>query len=170
AGGVAHDFNNLLTAIIGYSQLLLRRLDKSDQSYLEIEEIMKSGQSAAALTSQLLAFSRKQVVQPQVLDLNMVVANIEKMLRRLIGEDIELATMLEPQLASIKADPNHIEQIILNLAVNARDAMPEGGKLVIETANIYLDESYASQHISVEAGRYVMLAVSDTGIGMNRQT
>jgi len=170
AGGVAHDFNNLLTAIIGYSQLLLRRLDKNDQSYLEIEEIMKSGQSAAALTSQLLAFSRKQVVQPQVLDLNAVVANIEKMLRRLIGEDIELTTMLEPQLASIKADPNHIEQILLNLAVNARDAMPEGGKLIIETANVYLDENYASQHISVEAGRYVMLGVSDTGIGMNKQT
>jgi two-component system, cell cycle sensor histidine kinase and response regulator CckA len=170
AGGVAHDFNNLLTAIIGYSQLLLRRLDKNDQSYLEIEEIMKSGQSAAALTSQLLAFSRKQVVQPQVFDLNAVVANIEKMLRRLIGEDVELVTMLEPQLANIKADPNHIEQILLNLAVNARDAMPEGGKLMIETANVYLDESYASQHISVEAGRYVMLAVSDTGIGMNKQT
>ncbi|MGA9770646.1 MAG: response regulator [Blastocatellia bacterium] len=170
AGGVAHDFNNLLTAIIGYSQLLLRRLDKNDPSFPEVEEIMKSGQSAAALTSQLLAFSRKQVVQPQVLDLNTIVANIEKMLRRLIGEDVELTTMLEPQLVSIKADPNHIEQILLNLAVNARDAMPEGGKLMIETANVYLDESYANQHIGAEAGRYVMLAVSDTGIGMNKQT
>jgi PAS domain S-box-containing protein len=170
AGGIAHDFNNLLTAIIGYSQLAASRLNEGDRMYKEIEEIRKAGTRAAELTSQLLAFSRKQVLQLKVINLNTIVANIGKMIGRVIGEDIELVTSLKPELGHIKADPGQIEQVIMNLAVNARDAMPDGGKLIIETGDIVLDEAYARLHFRVRPGRYVMMAVSDTGSGMDTET
>jgi two-component system cell cycle sensor histidine kinase/response regulator CckA len=170
AGGIAHDFNNLLTVIRGYSQLALRRLSADDPLRAHIEQVIKASERAAALVSQLLAFSRKQVMQPKVLDLNVIVAEVEKMLRRLIGEDVEVRTTLQADLGAIKADPSQLEQVIMNLVINARDAMPAGGKLTIETANTYLDETYAEQHLSVSAGDYVMLAVSDTGVGMDEKT
>lgn len=171
AGGVAHDFNNILTVIIGYSELLLHRyLDQKDPQRKDVEQISQAAEQAAALTRQLLAFSRQQVLQSKVLDLNTIVANVEQMLQRLIGEDIELATFFESTLGKVKADPGQIEQVIMNLAVNARDAMPEGGKLTLETANVFLDETYARQHVDLEAGPYVMLAVSDTGTGMSPET
>jgi two-component system, cell cycle sensor histidine kinase and response regulator CckA len=170
AGGVAHDFNNLLTAIIGYSQILLRSLAEDDPHRLELEEIEKAGSRAAALTSQLLAFSRKQVLQPRVLDLDEVIANMENMLRRLIGENIELKTSLESRAAFVKTDPGQIEQVIMNLVVNARDAMHQGGKLLIETKSVELDENYPHDHINVQPGPYVMLAVSDSGCGMDAET
>jgi len=170
AGGVAHDFNNMLTAIIGYSQLVQAQLDDSSPLRHDIEEIEKAGNRAAGLTAQLLAFSRKQVLQPKVLDLNEVMSDVDKMLRRLIGEDIDLVTIGMPDLGRVKADPGQVEQILLNLALNSRDAMPRGGKLIIETANIELDEIYASSHADVVPGRYVMLAVSDTGHGLDAET
>jgi PAS domain S-box-containing protein len=168
AGGVAHDFNNLLTIISGYGQLLQEHLSSGDLGY--VEEILKASDRATALTRQLLAFSRRQILAPQVLDLNSVVANLEKMLRRLIGENIELTTVQQSGLGRVKADPGQVEQVIINLAVNARDAMPEGGKLTIETANVDLDGTYARRHAGVLPGPYVMVAVSDTGIGMNAET
>lgn len=170
AGGIAHDFNNLLTVITGYSDLLLRQLEPGEPTRLRVEEIKKAGEHAAVLTRQLLAFSRRQVLQPKVLQLNTIVADMDRMLRRVIGEDIDLLTVLEPDLGQIKADPGQIEQVILNLAVNARDAMPQGGKLTIETASVYLDHQYANQHIAIRPGHYVRLAVSDTGCGMTAQT
>jgi signal transduction histidine kinase/ActR/RegA family two-component response regulator len=168
AGGVAHDFNNLLTIISGYGQLLRERLSPQDLGH--VEEILKASDRAAALTRQLLAFSRRQILAPQVLDLNSIVANLEKMLRRLIGEDIELTTVKQSALGRVKADPGQIEQVIINLAVNARDAMPQGGKLTIETANVKLDETYARSHAGITPGPHVMLAVSDTGLGMDPET
>ncbi len=170
AGGIAHDFNNLLTIITGYSQLILDRLSSGDGLREKVEEIKKAADRAASLTRQLLAFSRRQVLQPQVVDLSHVVANLDKMLRRLIGEDIDLVALCPPGVGRVKVDPGQIEQVILNLAVNARDAMPQGGKLTIETANVELDESYAGNHVAVKTGPYVMLAVSDTGHGMDRET
>ena len=170
AGGVAHDFNNLLTAIIGYSQLALARLHREDPMRREIEEIEQAGHRAAGLTNQLLAFSRRQVLQPQVLDLNAVVANLGKMLERLIGEDIVLVTTLAPDIGFVKADPGQIEQIIMNLAVNSRDAMPDGGRLTIETFNADLDESYTAEHIGARPGPNVVLAVSDNGCGIDKET
>jgi PAS domain S-box-containing protein len=170
AGGVAHDFNNLLTAIIGYSHLIQSRLDQASPMRNEIDEIYKAGQRAATLTSQLLAFSRKQVLQPKIVDLNTIVANTSKMLSRVIGEDIRFRTILDPGLKPIKADPGQMEQVLMNLAVNARDAMPEGGSLLIETANVYLDEEYAEQHVEVRHGHHVMLVVSDSGCGMDSKT
>ncbi|MCI0489110.1 MAG: PAS domain S-box protein [Blastocatellia bacterium] len=170
AGGVAHDFNNLLTAILGYSQIVRNRLDPTNPLRSEIEEIEKAGNRAAALTNQLLAFSRRQVIQPKALNLNTVVADVEKMLRRLIGEDIELTLRLDQEIGYVKADLGQIEQIIVNLAVNARDAMPKGGRLAIETANVSLDEPYTDIHSQIPPGRYVRLAISDTGIGMDKET
>ncbi|HWN12144.1 MAG TPA: PAS domain S-box protein [Pyrinomonadaceae bacterium] len=170
AGGIAHDFNNLLTVILGYGDLTLKRLNEEDPLHRNISEANKAAARAAGLTRQLLAFSRKQVLQPRILTLNAVVSELEKMLRRLIGEDIGFRTVLDPELGSVRADPGQIEQIIMNLAVNARDAMPKGGKLTIETKNVYLDEDYAKKHIAVVPGSYVMLAVSDTGMGMDEPT
>jgi two-component system, cell cycle sensor histidine kinase and response regulator CckA len=169
AGGVAHDFNNLLTVISGYSELLLETLPADDPNREMIQEILKAGVRAALLTRQLLAFSRKQLVQPQVLDLNAVVASTEKMLGRLIGEDMNLTTVLAHGLDRVKVDPGQVEQVIMNLVVNARDAMPEGGRITIETANVDLDESYAQSQLRVKPGRYVLLAVSDVGCGMSEE-
>jgi two-component system cell cycle sensor histidine kinase/response regulator CckA len=170
SGGIAHDFNNLLSVIIGYSDLMEVRLPANDPLQKMCEQIKKAGQSAASLTRQLLAFSRQQVLEPKILDLNAIVRNVEKMLRRLIGEEIDFSTALEPALASIKADQGQIEQVIVNLVVNARDAMPHGGKLRIETANVRLDETYARIHPPQQEGPYVSLTVSDTGIGMDAET
>jgi PAS domain S-box-containing protein len=170
AGGVAHDFNNLLTAIIGHTELSLSQLEADNPSGEALQEISKAAQRAATLTSQLLAFSRKQILQPKVLNLNGVVSNLEKMLRRLIGEDIEWAAHFGPELGLVRVDPGQLEQVLMNLVVNARDAMPKGGKLTIETDNVELDEAYAQGHVTVTPGRYVMLAVSDTGVGMDAET
>ncbi len=170
AGGVAHDFNNLLGVIIGFSDLLKDRIKGDDTALKYVGEVLKAGDSAARLTRQLLAFSRKQVLEPRVLNLNDIISDMGKMLHRLIGEDIKLITVAAPDLGRVKADPGQIEQVILNLAVNARDAMPQGGKLVIETSNTILDETYARAHISVTPGRYVMLCVSDNGMGMDAET
>jgi PAS domain S-box-containing protein len=170
AGGVAHDFNNLLTAIRGYTDLLLHKIDGASPMRRDVEEIQKAGERATSLTRQLLAFSRKQVLQPKVLDLNAVVAGMDGMLRRLIGEDIDLVTVLKPGLGNVQVDPGQVEQVILNLVVNARDAMPKGGKVTVETANVELDDRYASRHAVVQPGAYVMLAISDTGAGMDEVT
>jgi PAS domain S-box-containing protein len=170
AGGVAHDFNNLLTAINGYSSLALQRLDDDSPIRPYLEEVKKAGDRAANLTRQLLAFGRKQIMQPLALDLNSAVSDMNKMLRRLIGEDIVLTAKLPPDLSKIKADPGQVEQVLINLVVNARDAMPTGGNLTIETANVILDQEYAARHMGIEPGRYVMLAVSDTGSGMDEAT
>src|ERR1041384_3837568 len=170
AGGIAHDFNNLLTVIIGYSQFALARLAKDAPLYSEIKEIEVAGMRAAALTSQLLAFSRRQVTQPIILDLNVVVTDLKKMLQRLIGENLELTAVLDLELGSGKADPGQLQQVIMNLVVNARDAMPDGGKLTIETRNIEFTSDYASRHIEVIPGAYVMIAISDTGCGMDEET
>ena len=167
AGGIAHDFNNLLTAILGNTQLLLRDLPPGDSKRGDVEEIRKASERAASLTRQLLAYSRRQMLQPEVLDLNVVVAEMDKMLRRLIGEHIALVTVLAPDLGRVRADPNQIEQVIVNLAVNARDAMPEGGKLTIETADVDLDEAFAQTHLGSVPGPYAMLAVTDSGVGMD---
>ncbi|HET7229654.1 MAG TPA: PAS domain S-box protein [Longimicrobium sp.] len=170
AGGVAHDFNNLLTAIRGNAELLLFDIPAGDPRREDVEEIRKAADRAAALTRQLLAFSRRQVLQPRVLDLNDVVQEMERMLRRLIGEDVELVTRLAPGVEQVRADPGQVEQVVLNLAVNARDAMPGGGKLIVETANAELDEEMKRTHPYVVPGRYVMLCVSDTGQGMDPET
>jgi len=170
AGGVAHDFNNLLTAIRGYADLLLMQLDDGFPLRNEVEEIQRAADRAADLTHQLLAFSRKQVLQPKVLDLNAVVSDMDKMLRRLIGEDVDLITVLRPDLGTVKVDPGQIEQVIMNLAVNARDAMPAGGKITVETANVALSPEYASFHTAVRPGPHVMLTVTDTGTGMDDAT
>jgi two-component system cell cycle sensor histidine kinase/response regulator CckA len=170
AGGVAHDFNNLLTVITGYSELLLKRVRGDESLSSKVEEIKKAGDRAADLTHQLLAFSRKQVLQPKVLDLNQIITEMDRMLRRLIGEDIDLKTVPDPTLGKVMADFGQIQQVVMNLAVNARDAMPNGGKLTIQTGNVYLDEVYAARHVDIRPGHYVMLAVSDTGTGMDAQT
>jgi two-component system, cell cycle sensor histidine kinase and response regulator CckA len=168
--GIAHDFNNLLTPILGYSDDLVRQIGESHPLHQEVVEIAKAGERAAALTRQLLAFSRQQVLSPEVLDLNAIVRNMEKLLRRVIGEDLELVDLLDPGLGRIKADPGQVEQVIMNLAVNARDAMPAGGRLTIETRKVELDEAFASEHVDVHPGPHAMLAVSDTGTGMDAET
>ena len=170
AGGVAHDFNNLLTIINGTAELGLVGLREGDPLYADLQEVRQAGERAAALTRQLLAFSRRQVLQPQVLSLNAVVGDMEGMLRRLIGEDVDLAFVPAEDLGRVKVDPGQVEQVLLNLAVNSRDAMPEGGTLTIATRNVELDETYAAQHSSVVPGLYVMLAISDTGVGMDEAT
>ena len=170
AGGIAHDFNNLLGVILGYCEVLEEQLDPSDPNRQKIEQIHNAGNLAASLTRQLLAFSRRQVLQPVVLDLNVTVSNMDQMLRRLIGDDIEVVTVRRPGIGGVKADPSQIEQVLLNLACNARQAMPHGGKITIETANVDLDEAYAWQHPTTKPGPYVMLSVSDTGAGMNQET
>ena len=170
AGGVAHDFNNLLTVITGYSELLLRRMPADDRFRTDVQEIHEAGERATALTRQLLAFSRRQRLQSEVLDLNTVVARMDRMLRRLIGEDVDLVTTMHPALRPVLADPSQMEQVIMNLAVNARDAMPGGGKLTIVTDNVELDDGYAKLHADARPGRHVMLAISDTGGGMDQAT
>ena len=170
AGGVAHDFNNLLTAIVGYAELMRLDLPPGDPRLEDLEEIDKACGRAAGLTRQLLAFSRRQPFEPQALQLDERVQDMEKMLRRLLGPDVRLVTATDEQLARIWADPNQIEQVVLNLAVNSRDAMPKGGTLTIETRNQHLDERYTSEHTDLPAGAYVLLAVSDTGTGMDRET
>jgi|1186.fasta_scaffold00648_2 two-component system cell cycle sensor histidine kinase/response regulator CckA len=170
AGGVAHDFNNLLTVILGYAQLLADGVPHGTRLTDSTEAIKTAAEKAAGITRQLLAFSRKQVLSPRVISLNDILLNLDSLLRRLIGEDVEVMTVPAADLGRVKADPSQLEQVIMNLALNARDAMPNGGNLTLETANTYLDESYAHQHQPVVPGRYVMLAVSDTGEGMNAET
>jgi PAS domain S-box-containing protein len=170
AGGIAHDFNNLLMVISGYSEFLLERLGPEPALRGPAKEIATAAERATSLTRQLLAFSRKQMLAPKVLDLNAVVTENLKMLTRLIGEDIDLVMIPGAELGAVKADPGQVEQVILNLAVNARDAMPQGGRLTIETANVTLDEAYARLHAPVQPGEYTMLAITDTGVGMDSDT
>ncbi len=170
AGGIAHDFNNVLTAIFGYVDLLLYGLPTLSPLRPDLQEIRTAADRAAGLTRQLLAFSRKQVLQLRVLDLNELLTDIDKLLRRLLGEDIDVVTKLDPTLGAVRADAGQLEQVVVNLAVNARDAMPGGGRLTLETRNAELDEAYARDHVPVQPGRYVMFALSDTGTGMSPET
>jgi len=170
AGGIAHDFNNLLTVITSYCDLLLEDLGADDPKREDLEQVLKAADGAAALTRQLLAFSRQQVITPRVVNLSAVVAGVEKMLRRVIGEDVDLVTALDPRVGSVRADIGQLEQVLMNLAVNARDAMPTGGKLTIETANVVHDPRYARERAAAAVSRFVMLAVSDTGVGMDEAT
>ncbi|HEY5906924.1 MAG TPA: ATP-binding protein, partial [Vicinamibacteria bacterium] len=169
AGGVAHDFNNLLGVIMGYADLMMKRLPAEDALRRNVQEIQKAAERAHDLTRQLLAFSRRQVLQPRVLDLHHTIGEVETMLRRLIGADVELVTVLREGVGRVRADPGQINQVLVNLAVNARDAMPDGGTLTIETANVDLTEDYARDHMGVASGPYVLMAVSDTGLGMNAE-
>ncbi len=171
SGGVAHDFNNLLGVIIGYGEVVQEGLVATHPLRGSVDEILKAGHRAASLTRQLLAFSRQQVLDPKVIDLNAVVKDMEKMLRRLIGEDVELRTDLDPALARLKADESQIEQVILNLAINARDAMPHGGKLTLTTKNFHMDENFVRRYpFPVNVGDYILFTVADSGIGMDSAT
>jgi signal transduction histidine kinase/ActR/RegA family two-component response regulator len=170
AGGIAHDFNNLLTTILGYSHLILGQMPPEDPQRLDVEEIRKAGDRAAALTKQLLAFSRKQVIEPKVLEVNAIVANMEKMLCRLIGEDIQCVTELDSSAGHIKADLGQLEQVIMNIVVNARDAMPQRGKLTIRTGSSVFDEAFVRHHVGARLGEYASIVVSDTGCGMDTVT
>jgi signal transduction histidine kinase len=165
--GVAHDFNNLLTAINGFAELIQAQLRPDDPVQEMAAAVLRSGQRAASLVRQLLAFSRKQIIQPQVLNLNTIVVELDKMLQRVIGEDIDLKIRLAPELWPVKVDPAQMEQVILNLVVNARDAMPTGGQLTIETANVVIDDNYVADHLDSQPGKYVLLTISDTGFGMS---
>ncbi|EKD81203.1 MAG: hypothetical protein ACD_39C01911G0003 [uncultured bacterium] len=168
AGGVAHDFNNMLSIILGYGEVILKELRPGDPLREEIEQIVDAGRRSASLTRQLLAFSRKQALQPEVLDLNQVIKNLERMLSRLIREDIGLKLVLAEDIGNVLADPGQIEQVVMNLVVNARDAMPDGGKLLIETAAVLFDEKHAASHADITPGKYLMLTVTDTGCGMSK--
>ncbi len=170
AGGIAHDFNNLLTVILGSADFAMEALAENDPRRADLEQIQEAARRAVTLTRQLLAFSRRQVLKPELVSLNLLISDMEKMLRRLIGENIDLQTRLAEDLWAVEADPGQIEQVVMNLVVNARDAMPKGGRLIIETVNAELGEDYASRHLGVTPGRYVMVAVSDTGMGMDEQT
>ena len=170
AGGIAHDFNNVLSVILSYSTILITDLRPNDPVAEDIDEIRKAAVRAADLTRQLLMFSRQQVIEPKVLDLNELLPGMDKMLRRILGEDIDLVSTLAPRLGRIRADPSNVEQVIMNLVVNARDAMPTGGHLTIETGNVDLDADYAREHVGCTPGPHVMLAVTDTGIGMDQET
>jgi two-component system cell cycle sensor histidine kinase/response regulator CckA len=170
AGGIAHDFNNLLTIINGYSHILLNALPSGDPNHTAVEQIMKAGERAATLTRQLLAFSRRQVLQPRIVNLNDLVGGLDTMLRRLIGEDVDLRFAPARDLGQVNADPGQLEQVVMNLVVNARDAMPDGGILTIETRNVELDENYLCSHGTIKPGKYVVLIVSDNGIGMDAET
>jgi CheY-like chemotaxis protein len=170
AGGIAHDFNNVLSVILSYGEMLLADMKPGEPMRDDIEEIRKAGLRAADLTRQLLMFSRQQVLAPKVLNLNDVLANMDRMLQRILGADVDLVSLPALPLGRVRADPSSIEQVIMNLVVNARDAMPTGGKLTMETANVVLDEAYAQAHLGVNAGPHVMLAVSDTGTGINQAT
>src|SRR5437763_15141727 len=167
AGGIAHDFNNLLTVITTYVDLLLEDLGREDPKREDVEQVRKAAEGATALTRQLLAFSRQQVLEPKVVSMSAVVSGVEKMLRRVIGEDVDLATRLDPDVGSVKADVGQLEQVLMNLAVNAHDAMHTGGKLTIETGNAEHDPAYEREHEAAAVRRFVMLAVSDTGSGMD---
>jgi two-component system cell cycle sensor histidine kinase/response regulator CckA len=169
AGGVAHDFNNLLTAILGYCELLLADMTPEDPVHQDLTEIQKAGARASDLTRQLLAFSRKQIIEPKLLDLSAIVSDLQGMLGRLIGADVNVVFVLAPDLARVKADRGQVQQIVMNLAINARDAMPRGGTLTIETANVELDDYHAKTHIDSKPGSYVVLKVVDTGTGMNAE-
>ena len=169
AGGIAHDFNNLLTAILGHAEMAQDDVAPTDPARGNIAEITRAAQRAADLTRQLLAFARRQIIEPRIVDLNGLVLNVDRMLRRLLGEDVELVTVQDPELWRVRIDPGQFEQVLVNLAVNARDAMPNGGTLVIETRNVHLDEEFARQHATVQPGPHVLLAVSDTGIGMDAE-
>ncbi len=170
AGGVAHDFNNVLSVILGYAELIVGELEPGEHLRADVDEIRTAALRATDLTRQLLAFSRQQVLEPKVLNLNESLARMEKMLRRLLGAHVLLTLLPSDALWSVQADPGQVEQVVMNLAINARDAMPEGGKLTLQTSNVELDEEYAAQHLEVRPGPYVMLAVSDTGTGMDAET
>jgi PAS domain S-box-containing protein len=170
AGGVAHDFNNLLTVVAGYCELALGRVSPDEALHDDLVEIRRAAERATALTRQLLAFGRRQILQPKVIDLNAVVAEMEAMLRRLIGEHVDLYCVLEPGLPAVKADPGQVEQVVANLVVNARDAMAGGGRLTMETAHVYFDADYVRSHAEVEPGEYAMIAITDTGVGMDDET
>jgi CheY-like chemotaxis protein len=169
AGGIAHDFNNLLTVIRLNTEIIIEGLDPEDPRSEDVKQIRNAAERASTLTRQLLAFSRKQILQPRVLDMNSVVGNVEPMLRRLIGEDVTITSTCNAR-GYVVADPGQLDQVLVNLVVNARDAMPQGGRITIETRNIDLDDNYTSEHAPVMPGRYVMLAVGDTGVGMNQDT
>lgn len=170
AGGIAHDFNNLLGVVLGHTEILEEAAGQDKRLQRSVEAIQSATQRAAALTTQLLAFSRKQMVEPRILDLNVAVREIEKLLRRVIGEDIELIIRVQPSASTILIDPGQIDQILMNLVVNARDAMPSGGKLILETSSLTLDDSYVGQHLGAAAGPFVLLSISDTGFGMDQET
>ncbi|MET0793866.1 MAG: ATP-binding protein [Polyangiaceae bacterium] len=170
AGGIAHDFNNLLSVILCYGDMAMAKLSSNNPLYADVEEMSRAASRAADLTRQLLMFSRQQVLEPKVLDLNAVLTSMEKMLQRIIGADIDLTSRPASKLSRVKVDPSSLEQVVMNLVVNARDAMPRGGKLTLETGDVWLDEEYANLHHGVNPGRYVMLAVTDTGKGIDKPT
>src|ERR1700733_3426225 len=168
AGGVAHDFNNVLSVILTYGELMFTELKAGDPMREDVDEIRKAAKRAADITRQLLMFSRQQVLEPRILDLNEVLVGMDRMLRRLLGEDVDLVLQTTPSLGRVRVDRGSIEQVIMNLVMNARDAMPTGGKLTMQTTDVDLDESYAEAHLGVNPGPYIMLAVTDTGIGMDK--